>query len=386
MVQSYAKPPDLKEKSRLIAFALYDSGETLLGALIFSTLYPLYITQHLDAKTYSALYGLSFFLSFFLALQLGRVADRRGIRKAFFLIFSLSIPLTGFALFITFGTPWLNFLLYLLLAVFHQQALVFYNSLLKSFETKGIASGLGVALGYVGSAMALLFMAPYMKLPLAFLWVSLLFLSLSLPSLFALKEPEERQEVRISQVIKDRSFMLLVVSMILLMELAHTLIAMMGIYLREVYGLEKELIYRTIGLSALGGVVGGVFFGFLTDRFSAGRLFPLSFFLWGAFVLALYLAPVSLLLPLGMFAGFCLSHLWTTSRVLLLEKFTKGDISVKFSFYSLSERIASSVGLLSWSLFLLLTDNNYRLSALMMLLFPVVGFIFYLLSQRRSQV
>ncbi|MCX8164539.1 MAG: MFS transporter [Aquificaceae bacterium] len=368
---------------RLFAFALYDSGETILGAIIFSTLYPLYITEHLDTKTYSALYGFSFFVSFLVALWLGKLADYHRMRKRFFVIFSLLIPLMGLALLITFDMPWTNFFLYLLLALFHQQALVFYNSLLKSFKTKGIASGLGVALGYVGSAISLLFLTPYLRLPDALLLVSVIFFLLSLPSLFVLNEPEERQKVQILQVLRDRRFMLVVASMILLMELAHTLIAMMGIYLREVYGLEKGQIYTTIGISALGGVMGGLIFGFLTDRLSASRLFPLGFFLWCSFVIALYFAPKNWLLPLGLFAGICLSHLWTTSRVLLLEKFTAGDISVKFSFYSLSERVASTVGLVSWSLFLLFTDNHYKLSALMMLIFPLIGFLLYLLSYRR---
>ena len=61
---------------------------------------------------------------------------------------------------------------------------------------------------------------------------------------------------------------------ILLMVLAYSMIAMMGGYLREVYGLKEGEIYRTIGLSALGGVLGGLLWGRLTDRLSANRLFP----------------------------------------------------------------------------------------------------------------
>jgi len=49
---------------KLLSFALFDSGETILGALIFSTFYPLYITQHIDPKLYSFLYGLAFFFPF----------------------------------------------------------------------------------------------------------------------------------------------------------------------------------------------------------------------------------------------------------------------------------------------------------------------------------
>ncbi|MCS7261925.1 MAG: MFS transporter [Aquificaceae bacterium] len=376
----------MSKRLRLLSFALYDSAETVLGALVFSTLYPLYITEHLDTKVYSALYGFSFFLSFLLALQLGRVADSRGLRKRFFIFFSLGVPLMGLVLHLTFEVPTVNFLFYLLLALVHQQALVFYNSLLKSFDARGVASGLGVAVGYVGSAVALLFLAPRVELPQAFIWVSLIFFLLSLPSLLTLKEPQERQQVRLKELLKDRRFLFLMGSILMLMELAHTLIAMMGVYLREVYALDKQEIYRVIGLSALGGVLGGAFFGLLTDRMSAERLFPFGFFLWAGFVVLLYFTPESMLLPLGLLAGLCLSHLWTTSRVLLLEKFTEGDVSVRFSFYSLSERVASTVGLMVWSFFLLVTGGQYRLSALLMLVFPLLGLVLYLLSDRRFKV
>jgi UMF1 family MFS transporter len=48
----------------------------------------------------------------------------------------------------------------------------------------------------------------------------------------------------------------------------------------------------------------------------------------------------------------------------------------------LSERIASTTGLWVWSLFMLLTGNDYKLSALLMVVFPVVGIFFYLFSRR----
>ncbi len=96
------------------------------------------------------------------------MADYRGLRKTFFSLFSLLIPLICFALYLSFHKVELNFFLYLLLAIIHQQAMLFYNSLLKIFETKGTASGFGVALGYVGSAIALILFAPRLSLPTAF--------------------------------------------------------------------------------------------------------------------------------------------------------------------------------------------------------------------------
>ncbi|MFN3976040.1 MAG: MFS transporter [Aquificaceae bacterium] len=371
------------KRLRLLSFALYDAGETILGALLFSTLYPLYITQHIDVKTYSLFYGFTFLISFFVALHISRVADQRAIRKPFFILFSLSIVALCLLLFLTFEKAKLNFFLYLLLALFHQQALIFYNSLLRSFEKRGSASGFGVAFGYVGSAFALILLAPRLSLPHAFLWLALTFFLFCLPSIFLLPEPSERQRVNLKEVLKDKSFLLVLLSMLLLMELAHTMIAMMGVYLRDVYGFGREEVYRVIGFSAFGGIFGGVLWGRLADKLSAERLFPLGFFLWSILLISLYFAPKALVLLVGLLAGFSLAHLWTTSRVFLIEKFAKGDVAVRFSFYSLSERIASSLGLFAWSFFLYATGNNYKLSALLMLVFPLLGFFLHSLSNRR---
>jgi len=372
----------LRSKSSLLSFSLYDAGETLLGALLFSTLYPLYITEHIDPKLYSFFYGFSFLLSFGVALYLGKWADQRGKRKLFFSLFSLWVVLLCPLLWLTYALPGANFTLYLLLAVVHQQAMVFYNSLLYNFEIRGAASGLGVAFGYVGSALSLILLAPKLSLPNAFLWIGLLFMLLSLPALLSLKEPVPLGEVSLKKVFHDRAFMLTILSFLCLSEVAHTLIAMMGVYLKKVYGLQNIEIYRVIGISALGGVLGGVVFGRLTDKLSAKKLFPLGFFLWSFFILLLYFTPRDTLLVLGFFAGLSLSHLWTTSRVLVLERFTKEDIALRMSFLSLSERISSTAGLLSWSAFLFITHDNYKLSALLMVFFPLVGALLYWAGKR----
>ncbi|WP_448587421.1 MFS transporter [Thermocrinis sp.] len=366
---------------KLFSFALYDSAETIFGALIFSTFYPLYITQHIDPKLYSFLYGFAFFVSFFIALPLAKLADSKALRKHFFTFFALLTALFGVLLSLDIPVE-TNLFLYLCMVVLHQQAIVFYNSLLAGFSKRGFASGFGVAFGYLGSFVSLVFLARWLKVPEVFYQVSLIFLLLALPAMVSVPNPPSKREVRIREVIGDKKFLLLILSILSLTEVANTLIAMMSIYLKNVFLLKAEEIYRVIGLSALGGVLGGLVFGSLTDKVSAKKLFPLGFLLWTCFLLLLFFIPRDLVLILGLLGGLSLSHLWTTSRVLLIERFPVEEVSVRMSFLSLTERIASTTGLWVWSLFMLLTADNYRLSALMMVVFPTVGVMLYLLSRR----
>jgi UMF1 family MFS transporter len=226
------------------------------------------------------------------------------------------------------------------MAVFHQQAMVFYNSLLGGFESKGTASGVGVAFGYLGSALSLLFLAEFLKVPEVFYQTALIFLFLSLPAIFLLPNIPQKTTISLRKELKDRKFLLLVLAILSLTEVANTLIAMMGIYLKHAYGLEDREIYKVIGLSALGGVFGGLLFGKLTDRLKARRLFPLGFIFWSLFLIVLYLAPKELLLFVGFLGGLSLSHLWTTSRVLLLELFPFGNC-LSSDVLSFSERTHS---------------------------------------------
>ncbi len=336
----------------------------------------------MDTKLFSLFYGLSFLLSFLLALWLGRVADRRALRKPFFLLFSVLTSSFGLFLYALYALPALALMAFYTMAVFHQQSIVFYNSMLSSFEKRGFTSGVGVAFGYLGSALALLFLVNFLSLPNVFLVVPLIFLLFSLPSFMFLENPKERMEVSLKGMFSDKAFLSFMVALLSLTELAQTLIAMMGVYLRKVYGLEDAQVYRVIGVSALGGVVGGFFWGRLTDRLGSSKVFPWGFSLWVCFVLLLYFSPKSLLLFVGMLAGFSLSHLWTTSRVYLIEHFSRKGVALSMSFLSLTERIASSFGLFLWSLLLYMTGDNYPLSALAMGVLPILGLALFVWGRR----
>ncbi|MDQ7081798.1 MAG: MFS transporter [Aquificota bacterium] len=137
-----------------------------------------------------------------------------------------------------------------------------------------------------------------------------------------------------------------------------------------------------MGTSALGGVLGGLLWGRLGDRLGVERVFPAGFLLWTLFLVTLPIAPWELIILWGLLAGVLLSHLWTLSRVLILNRFPHEEASLRLSFLSLTERVASTTGLMLWSLLLFLTGDNFRLSAGIMSLLPLLGMAIYILSKR----
>ncbi|RUM59170.1 MAG: hypothetical protein DSY59_04890, partial [Persephonella sp.] len=74
-----------------VSFSIFDAGETILGAIVFSVFFPLYITKYISVETFTFFYGIVFLISFIISLQLGKIADERNLRKGFFTFFTVSI-------------------------------------------------------------------------------------------------------------------------------------------------------------------------------------------------------------------------------------------------------------------------------------------------------
>lgn len=367
-----------------VSFSIFDAGETILGAIVFSVFFPLYITKYISVETFTFFYGIVFLISFIISLQLGKIADERNLRKGFFTFFTVSIFLLTLLLAIVSNNYILSLLIFFLLAITHQQNLVFYNSLLTDFKEKGFISGLGVSLGYIGSAIALMFFAQYLEIPYVYIFTALVFMLLALPSILFIENPNIKpKKINLKVIFSDKEFLLIILSILFLTEIANTLISLMGVYLKEVYKLEDTEIYKVIGFSSVGGIVGGIIWGYLTKFFDIKNLFVVGFIFWFSFLIILPFTPKDFLLVVGLFAGFSLSHLWTTSRVLIIEVFPKNEVSTRLSFLSITERISSSLGLMVWS-FLLTLTKSYQLTVLLMSVFVVIGWLIFVFRNKLS--
>lgn len=370
-------------KVKILSFSLFDSGETILGALVFSTFFPLYITKFIDPKIYSYTYSFAFLLSFFFALEFGKLADRFAIRKHLFIVFVMITTILTMLLSFTVSMPYLSLFLFVIMAISHQQSFVFYNSLLLDFPSRGIASGVGVSFGYIGSAFALIFLANSLSIPWVYVIVGAIFILFSFPSILILENPKEKSpDISLSDIFRDRKFLLTILSVLSITEVANTLIAIMSIYLKKVFGFEDVYIYKIIGLSAVGGIIGGIMWGYLSDRFSPKNIFPIGFIVWIFVLLSIGFVNHSTIVFFGFFVGVSLAHLWTVSRVYIISEFPSYEVSTRMSFLSLTERVASTTGLFIWGSLLYITSDNYPLSASLMVIFPIMGLLILLISKR----
>lgn len=156
-------------EKRILSWCLYDVGNSAFATTILATLLPVYFRQvsaaSLSPNTATAYWGyassLALLASAFLAPFLGTMADVRGYKKIFLLIFTLTGVIASAAMSIFGDGKWLEILILLIISsVAFSGAIIFYDSLLPHIAEKeqvDRVSAQGFALGYLGGGLLLCF-------------------------------------------------------------------------------------------------------------------------------------------------------------------------------------------------------------------------------------
>ena len=297
--------------------------------------------------------------------------------------------LTGlFTLMLGTGRLFWVVLAFVVAGFFYQVTLAFYNNLLPEAGEgqTGLASGLGVAFGYVGSAVALsltrLFSPSY---PVIFVGTALLFGVLG--ALVALATPSRTRRVPTPSlrevfgiVFQDRAFGGFLLVAFTLTEPAHTGILLLSLYFKRVFAMPDGQIALLLAGGAVSAALGALLWGLLAQRLSARRVFGWLFPLWAAGLLLVALTPRWGVFPLALLLGALLAGIWVLLRVVLLEGFGDRPLTLYFTYLALVERAASMVGPLLWSgVVRTLHDTPlaFRVGTGVLALFPVIGWGVY---------
>jgi len=372
----------------LISWASFDFAETIFSANILSVFFPLWLTNVLGGRPYhySITYSASLFISILISLFVARYADRYARRKV---LFTVAASLSSLSLLLlSRGNTLISALvIFFFVNLFYQQSLVLYNSLLLSVsmdENRALSSGIGVSIGYVGGAVGLYLISRISPSETsAFMIVSLLFILFSLPTGILVREKRTMaiSGISLRGIIKDRRFILFVLSCLFLTEAAHTIIIFMSVYLGKVYGLNRNEIVRIIATAAIVAALASPMIGRLSDTVGVKRIFNLLFPAWAIAFLTVPLFPVTLVYLVGIVFGLLLATVWTTIRPMLILLSPEEEIATRFAFLSISERMAAVIGPLWWGFMVELT--NYKLSTITLAVFPMIGWLIFNLNIKK---
>ena len=326
---------------------------------------------------YSLAFGISMLASALWMPWLGRRADRLGGKVRGMVVWTLG------CVFLTGSLSWVPSLgpalvVFAFANFCYQVAGVFYNALLPAVAPEGSVgrvSGYGVALGYVGTLIAILATAPIAARwgrQATFFPTGLLFLLLALPSFLWVEEPPVQPEQAVHPSGTASVHMLLrplVPSAFLGLSVVGTAILFMSVYAKQAIGMDDKALQWFLIVATVVTIIGSFAWGKITDRLGGYRALG---WVWALWVLVFALASCSFdpkfFVVVGSLSGVALGGTWVASRVLLVEMVGPERVGEAFGLFGLISRLSAVAGPVAWAFLLWLAtplgQQRYRLAML----------------------
>ncbi len=381
-----AAPRDPVRRRAIAAWVSYDLANTIFSMGVISLFLPMWLREVMGAEQVDVAFGLiasvSYAIIFLVSPQLGAMTDRVG-RRMPFLVVSTLICVFFTVLLARFGLA-STIVFFIIANIAYQAGLQFYDALLvevSSAGNRGRIGGIGVAVGYFGSfiAVGLGFLLGTEDKPALFLWIGLLFLLFALPSFALVRErPRPRREpvwswsaMRAStaetlrtlrRVDEHPGLLRFLVGRIFYTDAINTVIMVMALFTVNVAaatGLDTaagERAAQFVLVFAIGfAVLGGFVWGWVCDRIGPKRTLQQVLLWWMvtfafAVVVGIAALPLFCLYLVAAFAGFAIGGVWASDRPYMLRLTPPDRIGEFYGLYGMVGRFSAITGPASWAL------------------------------------
>ncbi len=392
--------------SERFSWALYDFANTIFSMNIVTLYFSVWIATDLAAGTggYAVATSVSSLLVAVSIPIFGAMSDERRRRKAWVIGLTLlcvaatvALGLVGEGAGPTSGVVVPALAIFVVANYAYQGSLPFYNAMLPELvpaREQGRLSGYGTALGYVGSIVGMLCIAPFFNgtLPLigevpegvmrvlrmlpfsgepgrssTFVPTALAFLIFSLPLFFLCKDhlPVPRAEwpklsiVRpfrevVQALVRTREhpgLLRFVLCSYFYQDAIGTVITFMAVYAVVVMGFAEGAEVTLFIVLTVPSILGAALIGVASDRFGPKRTLMAVLVGWAILLGALVsTSSQPAFWAIGGMIGFLFGGIWTTERPMLLTLVPDAEAGRFFGLLVLSARAASIVGPLLWAL------------------------------------
>ncbi len=368
----------------IISWSMYDFANTIFSMNIISLYLKRYIIEDLgkDDRYFDIPYALSMLIAALLLPALGAISDHSTKKKFFLFLFTITCCISiGLMAFVPSSLFILLFVLFFISNFTYEAGQPFYNSLLYSVADGTQArfvSGIGVAMGYVGSVVGMLIVLPFVTGSLfgldvpflegggkvaSFLPTAFLFALFSIPLFLHVKEKEvkSRRKVTLADGYKEvwdgvkstkkyPGVLRFLIADYFFEDAVTTVILNIGIYCSIVIGLQEAEITQFLIISTLSAVGGSFILGKIAQYYPLKKMLHYIILGWiGALLLFVITDNQTVIWILGSVVGILLGGLWTTSRPMLGELVPHDELGKFFGLFSLSGRAAAIIGPLVWT-------------------------------------
>jgi UMF1 family MFS transporter len=387
-----------------LSWALYDFANTIFSFAIVSYAMSLWAIKFLGEADGQFAFTLAFSASVLVNAAvspvLGAMSDRVGQRKGFLLVFTaICIVATMLIGLVDIG---LGLLAFAVANFAYQAALIYYDALLPDVarpETQGRLSGIGVALGYMGSIVSgLLFKlttdANGDSTVASFLLVGSLFALFAVPLFVRVRERQTRGRFSALDALKSGAqlretirharetpgLLRFVVGRFFYSDPINTAIVVMSAFATQAIGFSASAALNILLVLIVVAVVASFGWGILVDQLGPKRTLLLVLASWtaGLLLLGLWLAPVPFLIA-GAVLGSGLGGVAVTDRLLLIRLSPPERLGEMFGLYGLAGKFSAVIGPLLYgflvrALLPVLDHGAYQVAVLSLLVLMLIGY------------
>lgn len=368
------------------SWALYDLANTIFALGVGSLYFAAWLTEHVgglprllrgngDADLALAVtVDVAMVVVIVLGPWIGALGDRRGPRSRYLIPATLLAVIPTF--FLASISPGPSLVLYAVALVGFNLGSVVYDAMLPDVSTPatiGRVSGIGIAVGYLGSLLAwgigklLLDSHGY---PGVFRVIAVAFLFFALPSFFLVRErprtgaPGPRPPITESfahlvaawrRAGRYPGVVRFLVGRFFYTDAVNTLIAgFLTIYAIEEMGFSDSQVQDLLIVAIAGSIIGGLLGGRLVDVLGPRRLLHWTLHTWlVAFLVGIAAGATgsqALAWPLGGLGGLALGSTWAADRVYMQRISPPRYLGEFYGLYATVGRFATVLGPLLWGL------------------------------------
>jgi MFS transporter, UMF1 family len=391
-----------------VAWSLYDFANTIFSFAVVSGAIGLYLVndRQFGERDGNALLSIAIVISVGLNAAvspiLGAFSDRGGRRMPFLLAFTLLCIGTTF--FIADVPPVLGLALFIIANFSYQAALIYYDASLKTVsfpETRGKLSGIGTAIGYLGTVFVglLIFL---LDIPVVdrFRLTAVLFLVFAIPIFWFVREPRRPDEQPLTRAditgavgqlrrsIADAGevpgLWRFLFGRFFYSDAVNTVIVVMSVVVVKTMGMTESQANVILLLLTFVAILMSFVWGWLADRQGPKRTLVWVLVSWavgliiGGIAIGFGSAGLVPFLVAGAILGSGLGGVQVADRVLMVRLSPPDKVGEFFGIYGLVGKGSQVVGQLLYGaiIFLLLDtlgNGAYQVAVLSLLVTMFIG-------------
>lgn len=364
--------PQPSVRNQIFAWSIYDLANTVYYACFITLFFPAFVKVYLggNESQIGLAIGISTLASAVLVPIVGAMSDQVGRRMPFLVLFTVLCCVAVAS--VAFSNLYWALILAAVSNFLYSIALVVYDALLPKIAPpgkRGEVSGLGTAVGYLGTHVSLAVAAGVMlflgwnteaSIRAIFVMTGVLFLGFSLYPFLVIHEPKIvstrtfGQDVGASftaigrtlkRLHRMRGFLAFLLAMFFVSNSIMAIILFLYTFSESELGLTPTQFMKVYAIMAVAAAVGAYLSGRLTDRIGPRAVLFLETTLWiGVVFILMFVHTYVPFVLAGCLGGIALGAHWTASRPQLIQLADPSAMGEYFGFLALVSKASGAVG------------------------------------------